>query len=309
MSLRLRLLRPILRRAVKPLLNFTPSPQRARRGFRWGARLFVRRVPFVVKLPQTVHAADHWLRMLWVWSGPIHNRSVVLYFHGGGYIVGSPETHADMVAKMCKRVGLRAVLPAYRLAPDHPAPAQLNDGLAAWHALRDAGYAPEQIVLAGDSAGGGLALCVLAVVCQRGEPPAACVCFSPWCDLTLSGDSLRSNASGDLLLPVGRITELRDYVVGDGDADHPGVSPLFAEFPNCPPVLIQASDTEILLSDANRMAASLSAQGAPVTLDVWQDMPHVWHIFQGTLPEADRALSQAADFMAQHLPSSLPHEN
>jgi len=309
MSLRLRLFRPFLKWVVKPHLARTPTPQKARAEFEWSARLTFRRVPFTIQLEETVSLQDRSLRLVWVSAGAVRNDTVLLYLHGGGYIVGSPETHAAMMAHLSKLAGTRVVMPDYRLAPEHAFPAQLDDALAAWQALLDKGYAPENIMIGGDSAGGGLALSLLAELCQRGQHPAACVCFSPWTDLTLTGKSLQDNARSDLLLSVERINELREYFLHSSAPDNPRASPLLANFPNCPPVFMQYSTTEILADDARRMATALETQGAQVTLEPWTDLPHVWHIFQGALPEADQALAKTAQFMRAHFPAPPPAGN
>lgn len=217
----------------------------------------------------------------------------ILYLHGGGYIAGSPYMYRGLAGRLSKLSGVEVYVPDYRLAPEAPLPAALDDAEASFDALYQQGYDPENIVIAGDSAGGGLALSLLARLCARGVVPAGLIAFSPWTDLTCSGESLRSNARREALLPVERIGETVEQALGGHAANDPAVSPLFAEFRDPPPVLIQHSMTEILADDSLRMADRLRSFGAAVTVQSWPDAPHVWQFFDGRLPEAHDALEDA----------------
>ncbi|NIZ13954.1 alpha/beta hydrolase [Phaeobacter sp. HF9A] len=227
---------------------------------------------------------------------------VILYFHGGGYISGSPKTHAAMLGRLSQLSGLEVCAAPYPLAPEAPFPAAFEAAVAAWERVLRRGYRPSDVVLGGDSAGGGLALALLSHLCQRGTPPAALFAMSPWCDLTLSGESLTRNAARDPVFPAARIAELVGYVlpVGSDPAD-PRISPLFGAFPDCPPVLLHSSAAEILRDDARRMAGVLRGFGAEVTEYVHPTAPHVWHLSDGWLPEARRALCDIAYFANTHL--------
>ncbi|HVL19724.1 MAG TPA: alpha/beta hydrolase fold domain-containing protein, partial [Amaricoccus sp.] len=186
----------------------------------------------------------------------------------------------------------------YRLAPEHPFPAGLDDCRAAWEALLAEGERPQRIALGGDSAGGGLAFALLHLLLGDGAPPPACVvAFSPWVDLTLAGESLGRLARRDALLPAGRLSETRALYLGGADPRDPRASPCLGAFEGGPPVLIQASRVEILLDDARTMAERLAADGVTVTLDLWDAVPHVWQFYHGRLPEADAALDRAAAFL------------
>ncbi|WP_457647007.1 alpha/beta hydrolase [Profundibacter sp.] len=234
---------------------------------------------------------------LWVSSGVISREKVIYYVHGGGYIVGSPDTHKNMLAALSRLCGVQACLIDYRLAPEHAFPAAVDDVLAGYLALLERGYAAENIIIGGDSAGGGAVLALLSELCKQGIAPRAVFTLSPWTDLTLSGETLRCNAKTEVMLPTERIGELCDMYLQGGDPADPRASPLFAEFPDCPPVLFQASDSEILLDDTRRMVAALEAQGTDVECYIWSDLPHVWQIFHGWLPDADLALLQVAQFI------------
>lgn len=209
------------------------------------------------------------------------------------YVAGSPATHAATLGRLSR---LAVVAPDYRKAPEHPAPAAFEDAQAAHAALLAQGWAPGQIILGGDSAGGGLALALLADLCARDLRSAGLIAFSPWTDLTLSGPSLRDNAAADPLLPVSRIAEAVAMVRGALDQGDPRLSPLFARFDRPPPVLILAGSDEVLSDDSRRMAAVLQAAGGAVTLEEVPKAPHVWPIFDGWLPEARAALHEAARF-------------
>lgn len=228
---------------------------------------------------------------------------VILWLHGGAYCIGSPRTHAAMAAALARRLGAGAVLPDYRLAPEHPFPAAVEDAGAAYRALLAEGCDPGRLVLGGDSAGGGLGFALLHGLLAAGlPPPAAVVAFSPWVDMTQSGESLRTLARRDALLPARRFAEIRDLYLAGADPRDPRASPHLGRFTGAPPVLIQASRAEILRDDAVMMAAALRAGGVSVTLDLQRRVPHAWQIYQGRLPEADAALDRAAAFLARRLP-------
>ncbi|WP_417807310.1 alpha/beta hydrolase [Thioclava sp.] len=225
--------------------------------------------------------------------GSVALDAVILYFHGGGYIAGSPHMYRALAGRLSKLSGLDVILPDYRLAPEHPLPAALEDAYAAWEGLISAGYAPERIVIAGDSAGGGLALLLLAKLCAAGAPPAGVIAFSPWTDLNCSGESFNANAATEAILPRERVKQSSYFARGERAGDDPAVSPLFAEFPAAPPVLIQHSMAEILCDDSLRMAERLRGFGGEVTVQSWPNAPHVWQFFDGRLPEAREALEDA----------------
>ena len=230
--------------------------------------------------------------------------ATLLWLHGGAYCLGSPRTHAGLVDALARRAGLAAVLPAYRLAPEHPFPAAVEDAEAAWRALVAEGVAPGRILLGGDSAGGGLVFALLHRLVAAGAAlPAAAVAFSPWTDMTLAGGSLVTLARRDAYLPAGRMAEVRDQYLAGADPRDPEASPWLGRFVGAPPSLIQAGAAEILRDDARRMAERLRADGARVTLDLVADAPHVFQAFAGVLPEADAALDRAAVFVSAALSS------
>lgn len=287
-SRRLSLVNALARALVRRHLARTRDPARARREFARAMAIFTAPPPFVAICPEP--------RMEWVFTARSDARRVILYFHGGGYITGSPATHRAITGRLAVLSGLRVAAAAYRLAPEHPAPAQFEDAVRAFGALLARGYAPEGIVLAGDSAGGGLALALLAHLCATGQRPAGLIAFSPWTDLALTGDSLSRNAASERLLPVSRIEELVAHVAPRGLRTDPRVSPLYAEFDGPPPVQIHVAETEILADDALRMAERLRRAGGVVDVVPLRDAPHVWQFLDGWVPEAHDSLLEAARF-------------
>lgn len=230
--------------------------------------------------------------------------AAVLYLHGGAYAAGSPLTHWTLYARLARMSGVEHLALAYRRAPEHPFPAALEDAQTAWDALVARGLSPGRIVIAGDSAGGGLGLALLARLCARGTPPAGLLAFSPWTDLTGSGASVRDNAARDSMLPASRLAMTAELYLQGAPATDPGASPLYAAYPGCPPVHLQHSETEILRDDTLRMADRLRRFGAEVTVQSWPDCPHVWQMFHGWIPEARAALEDAAAAIRRML--SLP---
>jgi len=294
MSPRARFLRLLMRAAVRPLIARSREPVAARRRFLRAAGILFRPPPLSLILNSPVGPPG-----LWVQNQP-RGMGVVLYFHGGGYIMGAPETHAPMLAELMRMSGQQAFLPRYRLAPEHPFPAAFEDALAAWNGLIVRGCSPDQIILGGDSAGGGLALALLSHLCLAGQPPGGAFLFSPWTDLTLSGASHRENAGCEQMLPVSRLDEVLAMVSGAADPDDPRLSPLWARFPAAPPVLVHVAETEILRDDSLRLAGPLP--GAEIRMA--GDLPHVWPIFHNHLPEARDTLDVTAGFIRACLDQS-----
>lgn len=292
MSWQLATLNLYLRTAEKALLARMQDPAAARDRLENQAMLFP--MPSRARFGDLVLPDGMRLRQL---EAP-GARHTLFWIHGGAYFMGSPRTHGAMIAALAQRARAGAVLPAYRLAPEHPFPAAIEDCIRAWDGLVELGHDPGRIILGGDSAGGGLAFALLhRLIVEERRMPLGVVAFSPWVDLTLSGDTLFSLSSRDVLLPIERIPEIRDMYLKGADPRQPLASPLFGDFHGAPPVLIQASTTEILLDDARRMARRLSDHGSDPALDIEEGLPHVWQIYQGWLPEADASLDQAATWI------------
>jgi len=226
---------------------------------------------------------------------------VVLYFHGGAYALGSAPDSVGLAADVVRRVGARAISVDYRLAPEHPFPAAIDDAVAAYRALLQEGVPSERIAFVGESAGGGLVAATLVALKDTDLPqPAAAAIFSPWVDLTLSGASATGKADLDpALTPKALRTRARDYL-GDHDAAAPLASPIFGDLTGLPPLLIQVGSHEILLDDAVRLAARAGEHDVAVELQVWPEVPHVFQGFAAVLDEADRALNSAAEFIKRN---------
>lgn len=227
--------------------------------------------------------------------------AVVLYFHGGAYTLGSAPDSAGLASDVGRGVGARVISVDYRLAPEHPFPAAVDDAVAAYRALLDEGTASSRIALVGESAGGGLVVATLVALRDAGLPqPSSAAVFSPWVDLTLSGDSMAGKAAVDpALTPEGLRTRARDYL-GDTDPASPPASPVFADLTGLAPLLIQVGSHEILLDDAVRLAARAAEHDVHVELQVWPQVPHVFQAFAALLDEAADALRSAAAFTRSH---------
>ncbi|MFF1822543.1 alpha/beta hydrolase [Kribbella sp. NPDC058245] len=222
---------------------------------------------------------------------------VILYLHGGAYVVGNARTGANLAAPLARRVGVPAVSLDYRLAPEDPFPAAVDDALAAYREL-----AGQNVALAGDSAGGGLALALLLAARREGLPlPAGAVLFSPWTDLTLSGASIDARADFDPLFARENMAESAALYVSEADAGSELASPVLADLTGLPPLLIQVGTAEVLLDDSLRLVMRAAECEVDVSLDVVAGAPHVFQYFAGMMPEADEALDHAAAFLKARL--------
>ncbi len=295
MSWQLRYLNLILKHLARPRLRRVGEPAGARAEFERFARVAFYRPPFLTHINDAGGMAR-------ISCGATKARRIVLYLHGGAYIAGSAKSHAAMLGRLSRLSGVEVCAPDYPLAPEAPFPKAFEGALAAWQALMAQGYRPKDIVIGGDSAGGGLALALLSHLCGIGTPPAALFAMSPWTDLTLASESLQTNADRDPFLPVERIRELIAYILPEGaEAADPRLSPLFGAFPDCPPILLHYGETEILRDDSRRMGAHLRECGAELREEIHPSAPHVWHLFDGWIPEARASLQDIAGFIRAHL--------
>ena len=237
----------------------------------------------------------------WVRADGASDSKVVLYLHGGGYIIGSPRTHRPMLAELSQASGARVLALDYRLAPEHPFPAPVEDSTAAYRWLLNEGYDPARIAVAGDSAGGGLTVAMMVQSRYVGLPmPGAAVCISPWVDMEGLGDSMETRAEADpMVMKEGLLLSAKTYL-GGSDPRAPLAAPLYADLRGLPPILIQVGDAEVLLDDSTRLAGVAREAGIEVQMDVWDDMIHVWHLFAPILPEGKQAISQAGEFIRKH---------
>ncbi|QIS14163.1 alpha/beta hydrolase [Nocardia arthritidis] len=227
----------------------------------------------------------------------------ILYFHGGSWIFGSPDTAMSLTANLVTRSGFRAFSLDYRLAPEHPYPAAIEDCLSAYRALLDGGTPPSAIAFAGDSAGGGLTVTTCLAARDAGLPlPAAIVAFSPGLDMTHTGESMETKADSDPLFTLESLELTGAMYLAGQDPHQPLLSPaILADLSGFPPILLQAGTNEMLLDDSTRLAARARAAGVDVILDIIADVPHVFQAFTGVLDEADEALDRAAYFLGQRI--------
>jgi monoterpene epsilon-lactone hydrolase len=232
----------------------------------------------------------------------------ILFFHGGSFVIGSPETELCLTANLVTRTGYRAYSPDYRLAPEHPFPAAIDDALAAYRALLDAGVDPSTIALAGDSAGGGLTVTTLLAAREADLPmPAAIVAFSPGLDATRTGASMDERAGIDPIFTRESLQPNLTLYLAGADPHQALLTPAtLADPTGFPPMLLQAGANEVLLDDATRMAKRASDAGVDVILDITADVSHVFQTFAGVLDEADQALDRAAFFLRQHVVQTAP---
>jgi monoterpene epsilon-lactone hydrolase len=237
----------------------------------------------------------------------VDTANTILYFHGGVYVIGSAATTVPLVSDLARRAQAKAVTVDYRLAPEHPYPAAVDDARAAYEGLLAQGVDPDQIALAGESAGGGLAVALLLALRDAGTPlPSSALLMSPYADLTLSGETILENEALDpILTPEGLRLRVPDYV-GSADASNPQISPIFGDLSGLPPLLIQVGGHEILLSDALRLADRAALDEVPVTLEVTPGVPHVFQGFAAVLDEGDAALDRASTFLKTQFAALQP---
>ena len=234
----------------------------------------------------------------WTMTPEAEPARAVLFLHGGGYVSGSLDSHRHMIGQAGREARSRTLSLAYRLAPEHPFPAALEDAIAGYHFLLSQGFDPKRIAVAGESAGGGLAIAMLVSLRDRGIPLPACTwCSSPWVDLEAIGGSMTANASVDPLIQKAYLMELAAAYLKGADPRTPLASPLYADLRGLPPMLIQVGSAETLLDDSVRLAGVAGAAGVRVTLEVWPDMIHAWHLFYPQLADGRRALAQVGAFI------------
>ena len=234
----------------------------------------------------------------WTMAAGSGDEPVILYLHGGGYCLGSIATHRGLCGNLSADTGGRVLSVDYRLAPEHPHPAAVDDAVAAYKWVLDQGVSTTRLVIAGDSAGGGLTLATLiALRDQRLPLPAAATAISPWTDMEGLGDSMTTRAELDPMVSREGLKIMSDAYVAGGDPRAPLASPLHADLRGLPPILIHVGDSETLLDDSVRFAERARAAGVDVEVDVWPEMIHVWHAFAPLLPEAGQAIDKLAEFI------------
>jgi acetyl esterase/lipase len=238
----------------------------------------------------------------WVAVPESDPENVVFYLHGGGYFIGSLNTHREFISRLCRVTRARALNVGYRLAPENPFPAAVEDAVAAWRWLLGQGANAQRTIIAGDSAGGGLTVCALVAIRDAGLPlPAAAVCISPWTDMENSGESMTSKADADPIIQKEFIDQATAHYIQNSDPRNPLASPIYADLSGLPPILIHVGENETLLDDSARLAERAKAAGMDVTLEVWDEMIHVWHIFAAILPEGQQAIDRIGEWVREKL--------
>ncbi len=238
----------------------------------------------------------------WITTQNIRPQHTIYYLHGGGYIFGTLQTYRALNAALAKEAQAQVFALNYRLAPEHRFPAAVEDAVAGYRWLLKQGAHAENLLIAGDSAGGGLALATLLKLRAEQIPlPAAAVCFSPWTDLAVTGDSIKTNDARDPLFYGASIKRLAPVYLGGTPPTEPLASPLYGDLSGLPPLLIFVSDSEVLLDDSTRLAQKAKAAGVSVELQIWHDLPHVWPIFISHLPEARETIPLIVQFLKTHL--------
>ncbi len=233
----------------------------------------------------------------WVKAPGAREDAVIMYMHGGGYAIGSTASHRPLVAAISDAAGATMLSLNYRLAPEHPFPAAVDDAVTGYRWLVKKGVAPNRIAVAGDSAGGGLTMATLLALRDAGDPrPAAGICLSPWVDLTCSAKSYQTKAETDPMLNLKEALLIAAIYYGDKDPKTPLVSPLFADLTGLPPLLIHVGSEEVLLDDSNGLHRCAIEAGVDSTLEVWDDMIHVWQMFFPMLKEGRDAIARIGEY-------------
>jgi acetyl esterase/lipase len=243
------------------------------------------------------------VRAIWISTPEVVEEFVVLYLHGGGYVMGSIKSHKEFGSRISRVSNSRVLLLDYRRAPENPYPAALEDAVATYKWLIDSeGINPKNIIIGGESAGGGLTLATLLKLRDTGITlPTAAIILSPWTDLLMTGESIRTKAKVDPLANASDLFFLSSLYVGKDDPKNPFISPLYADLNGIPPMLIQVGSAEILLNDATRIAEKAKAAGVDVILDIWEDMIHMFQMFAAWGPEGQEATEKIGEFIKKYL--------
>jgi monoterpene epsilon-lactone hydrolase len=287
--------RMILRHVVRPRLDREDLPEQRRRMDSFGRRAWL---PIGMRVEKVSIGG---ISGEWVIPVRADPTRAVLYLHGGGYSSGSCDSHRPLVARLARATGARVLHLNYRLAPEHPFPAAIEDATTAYRWLVAKGIPSSGIAIAGDSAGGGLTLATLIAVRDAGDPlPSAAACLSPWTDLALTGPSIGARGEEDpIFSPEGDGRALVRQYLGDSDPRAPLASPLYADLHGLPPLIVHVGDVEIILDDSTRLAERARAAGVDVTLKVWDGL---WHVFQLVpwIPESRQSIEEIGDFIRDH---------
>ena len=236
----------------------------------------------------------------WVEAPGADSGRTMLYLHGGGYVIGSIDTHRELAGRLSQAAAARVLIIDYRLAPEHPYPAAVEDAAAAYRWLLANGADAARTTIAGDSAGGGLTVAAMLALRESGDPlPAAGVCLSPWVDMEGIGDSMTGKADVDPMVRYEGLVRMASLYLNGADPRTPLAAPLYADLSGLPPLLIHVGTAETLLDDAVRLADRAKAAGVDVTFESWDDMIHVWHLFAPRLPEGQQAVERVGEYVRE----------
>jgi len=238
----------------------------------------------------------------WTTASNSLEERVLVYFHGGGYVLGSAAGHRGMCSNLARATRSRVLNVDYRLAPEAPFPAAVEDAVRAYRFVLEQGVDPSNVAIGGDSAGGGLTLALLVALRDAGEPlPGAAVALSPWVDMTMSSGSIQSKGDEDPMLTPVTLDVLANAYLGGADPKSPTASPLWADLSGLPPLLIQVGTAELLLDEGRRLADTATEAGVDVTFEAWDEMIHVWHLFADMVPEAREAVARIGAYLDEKL--------
>lgn len=297
MSIRASILSFLLKRMVKKQFANMDDVVALRNRMADSAKLGGSIPTSVSTTPQTINGVP----CEWVTLEDTDQNRVLLYLHGGGYVLGSPDSHRYLAWKLAEASGMRVLVVDYRLAPENPFPAAVDDATNCYRWLLDDGFNPKYIAIGGDSAGGGLAAATMVQLKNLGLPQPNCgILLSPWADLSLSGPSIESNADADVMLTRAALEGMATHYLDERDRKAPLASPLFADLTGLPPLLIHVGSTEILLSDAEQLAEKLNEHGGAARLEIWPKMPHVFQMFGSRIPEGRKAIDSLGEYLREH---------
>ena len=305
MSIRLNITNLYARIAIKKFLKKNNDPKRVRKWLENQAK-------YALSTPKGFwHSAAAFnykgksIKGVWAGVGANNPESgILLYIHGGAFIFGSAKTHMKLAARIASKINFKAALPDYRLAPEHKYPAALEDVITAYQAILSTGIKADNIILAGDSAGGTLVLQLINhIIVNKLEIPAAAVLLSPLTDLTFSSQSIKTNQKSEVILPVEQINFMKSSYLGS--IDPKSISPLFYSYKGACPILIQVSESEILLDDSINLNKKLISEGVDVSLEKMVNTPHVWHLLYGYFPEVKQSYNQIFKFLNKILSNKI----
>jgi len=295
MSIRAQVMSFLMRRTIKKqLANMGDDVDAFRKRLRDASRLRPEIPGDVIIEPLNVSG----ISAEWISLEQSDAQRVLLYFHGGGYVIGGLDGFRDVAWRLSRASGLKVLLVDYRLAPENPFPAAVEDAIACYRWLLDEGYQARHIVIGGDSAGGGLTIATLVNLKNLGlSQPSGAILISPWVDLSVSGESMAVNEVADPMLSRAILDHWAELYLGELDRKAPLASPLFADLSELPPVMVHVGSTEVLLSDAERLVEKIIKTGGEAVLEVWPKMPHIFQVFASRIPEGKEAIGKLGVFL------------